>query len=168
MVYSNDYIIQIRSRNSSRSLRDAGKEAPGVFLLRAAFGRALRSQHRLRNGAPSTVVVIVDTKEIGDNHRKAAKLARTGPVEPWPHLLRRSKADVYALDPPSIAAHVNAARRRSGRSHLAELTVAAIDSLEFSVMVPLACKPQVSLDVVRRQVLASGACLGAFRESTEQ
>ncbi len=151
-----------------RRPRDAGKEALGVFLLRAGFGRTLRSQHRLRNGAPSTVVVIVDTKEVGDNHRKAAKLAGTDLIELWPHLLRPSKADVYAFDPPSIAAHINATCRRSGRKHFAELTVEAIDSLKFSVMVPLAYKPQVSLDVIRKQVGASGACLGAVREGTEQ
>ncbi|TAW57485.1 AAA family ATPase [Rhizobium ruizarguesonis] len=202
MADSDNYLVDTHSRNASRRLRDAVRKTPSVFLLHAAFRRTLRSQHRLRNGLPSTVVVIVDTEEIGDSHRKAAELALAGRIEPWPHLRRQSKAYVHVLGPPwkkkpkpataileehgrheiilvlardrsevpeeltiladdvvelepPTAAHINAARRLSGRSRLDELTAAAIAGLDFSVMVPLACKPQVSLDVVRRLVAAS-------------
>jgi ATP-dependent Zn protease len=145
------------------------------------------------------VIVIVDTEEISDSHRKAAELALTGRVEPWPHLRRQSRAYVHVLDPPSrkkpkparaileehgrydfilvlarsryevpeeltiladdivdleppTAAHIHAARHLLGRSRIDEITAAAIARLDFSVMVPLACKPQVSLDVVQRLV----------------
>ncbi|MBY4606369.1 AAA family ATPase [Rhizobium sp. 9T] len=199
MADSDDYLVEIRPRTASRRLRDTVRKAPGVFLLHAAFRRALRSQHRLRNGLPSIVIVIVDTEEIGDSHRKAAELALMGRVEPWPHLRRQSKAYVHVLDPPSkkkpkpataileehgrhelilvlarnrsevpeeltiladdivdleppTAAHINAARCLLGRSRIDELTATAIASLDFSVMVLLACKPQVSLEVVRRLV----------------
>ncbi|WFT84364.1 AAA family ATPase [Rhizobium leguminosarum] len=199
MAASDNYLVEIRPRTTSRRLRDAVRKAPGVFILHAAFRRALRSQHRLRNGLPSFVIVIVDTEEIGDSHRKAAELALTGRVEPWPHLRRQSKAYVHVLDPPSkkkpklttaileehgrhelilvlarnrsevpeeltiladdvvdleppTSAHINAARCLLGRSRIDELTANAIASLDFSVMVLLACRPQVSLEVVRRLV----------------
>lgn len=204
MADRDDYLFEMRPRNTSRRFRDAVRKAPGVFLLHAAFRRALRSQHRLRNGLPSTVVVIVGTEEIGDHHRRAAELALTGRVEPWPHLRRQSKAYVHVLDPlskkkskpatatledhgkhefilvlarnrsevpeeltiladdvvdlqPPTAAHINAVRHLSGRGRIDELTAAEIAMLDFSLMVPLACKPQVSLDVVRRLVAASRA-----------
>jgi ATP-dependent Zn protease len=145
------------------------------------------------------VIVIVDTEEIGDGHRKAAELALTGRVEPRPHLRLQSRAYVHVLDLPSkkkpnpataileehgrhefilvlarnrsdvpeeltiladdivdleppTAAHINAVRRLLGRTRIDELTAATIASLDFSVMVLLACKPQVSLEVVRRLV----------------
>ncbi|NZD63059.1 AAA family ATPase [Rhizobium sp. WYCCWR 11290] len=151
------------------------------------------------------MIVIVDTEEIGDSHRKAAELALTGRVEPWPHLRRRqSKAYVHVLDAPSkkkpkpataileehgrhelilvltrnrsevpeeltiladdivdleppTASHINAARCLLGCSRIDELTATAIASLDFSVMVLLACKRQVSLEVVRRLVAVSRA-----------
>ncbi|WP_222350791.1 AAA family ATPase [Rhizobium leguminosarum] len=199
MADSDNYLAEIRPRTASCRLRDAVRRAPGVFLLHAAFRRALRSQHRLRKGLPSLVIVIVDTEEIGDSHRKAAELALTRRLGPWPHLRRQSKAYVHVLDPPSkkkpkpataileehgrhefilvlarnrsdvpeeltiladdivdmeppTAAHINAARCLLGRSRIDELTAATIASLDFSVMVLLACKPQVSLEVVRRLV----------------
>ncbi|NKJ76915.1 AAA family ATPase [Rhizobium leguminosarum bv. viciae] len=206
MADSHDYLVEIRPSTASRRLRDAVRKAPGIFLLHAAFRRALRSQHRLRNGLPSFVIVIVDTEEIGDSHRKAAELALTGRVEPWPHLRRQSKACVHVLDPPSkkkpkpatailgehgrhesilmlarnrsdvpeeltiladdvvdleppTAAHINAARRLLGRCRIDESTATAIAGLDFSVMVLLACRPQVSLEVVRRLVAVPRALI---------
>ncbi|NTA18913.1 AAA family ATPase [Agrobacterium tumefaciens] len=199
MADSDDFLVEFRPRTASRQLRDAVRKAPGVFILRAAFRRALRSQHRFRIGLPSFVIVIVDTEEISDSHRKAAELALTGRVEPWPHLRRQSTAYVHVLDPPSkkkpkpakvileehgrhdfilvlarsryevpeeltiladdivdleppTAAHIHAARHLLGRSRIDELTATAIASLDLSVMVLLTCKPQVSLEVVRRLV----------------
>ncbi|MGO8236086.1 AAA family ATPase [Rhizobium ruizarguesonis] len=199
MADSHDYLVETRPSTASRRLRDGVRKAPGVFILHAAFRRALRSQHRLRNGLPSFVIVIVDAEEIGESHRKAAELALTGRVEPWPHLRRQSKAYVHVLDPPSkkkpklatailgehgrhesilmlarnrsevpeeltiladdvvdleppTAAHINALRCLLGRCRIDESTATAIAGLDFSVMVLLACRPQVTLEVVRRLV----------------
>lgn len=198
MADSDNYLVEIRPGTAARRLRDAVRRAPGVFILQAAFRRALRSQHRLRNGLPSLVVVIVDTEEIGDVHRKAAELALTGRIEPWSHLQRQSKAFVHVLPPPlkrkpktkpplfleeygrfdfvlvlarrrsdlpeeltiladdvvdlrpPTANHINAARRLLGRQPLDDVTAAAIARLDISMMVTLAGKPRVSLDVVRK------------------
>ncbi len=199
---NSEYFVELRPRSASSRLRDYFRKAPGVFVLHAAFRRALRSQHRLRKGLPSTVVVIVDTEEIGDSHRKAAELALTGRIEAWPHLRSQSKAYVHVLDPPSkkkrksptaileehgghdfilvlarnrsevpeeltiladdivdleppTAAHINAVRELLGRDRIDVCTASAIAKLDFSVMVPLASKPRVSLDVVRRLTSAS-------------
>ncbi|TAY32404.1 AAA family ATPase [Rhizobium leguminosarum] len=198
MADSDNYLVEIRPRTAARRLRDAVRKAPGVFILHAAFRRALRSQHRLRNGLPSLVIIIVDTEEIGDVYRKAAELALTGRIEPWPHLQRQSKAFVHVLPPPSkkkpktktlsfleeygrfdfvlvlarrrsdlpeelailadgvvdlgppTANHINAARRLLGRKPLDDVTATAIARLDLSMMVTLAGKPRVSLDVVRK------------------
>jgi cell division protease FtsH len=198
---SDNNFLEIRPRTASRRLGDAVRKDPRIFLLHAAFRRTLRSQHRLRNRLPSIVVVIVDTEEIQDSYRKAAELALTRHIEPWPHSRRQSKAYVHVLDTtskknskpamaileehgrhefilvlarnrsevpeelailadsvvefePPTAVHINAARRLSGRSRLNELTAAAIAGLDFSVMASIICKPQVSLDVVRRLAAA--------------
>lgn len=204
MAGSSDDLFDINPTSAYRRLRSHLRKAPGVFILHAAFRRALRSQHRMRNGLPSFVIVIVDTAEISDSHRKAAEYALTGRVEPWPHLRSKSKSYVYVLDLPSkkqpkpgtaileehgmydsvivlarnrsevpeeltiladdmvdleppTAAHINAVRQLLGRSRLDASTAAAVASVDFSVMVPLACKPQVSLDVVRRLATISQA-----------
>ncbi|MBB2678481.1 UNVERIFIED_ORG: cell division protease FtsH [Rhizobium esperanzae] len=202
MADSDDYLVEIRTRSASRRLRDAVSKAPAMFFLHAALRRALRTQHRLRNGLPSTVVVIVDTEEITDTHRRAAEFALTGRVERWPHLRRHSKAHVHVLAPPSkktsrpaapileeygrydfvlilarnrsevpeeltiladdvvalappTTAHIHAVRRLLGRSTVDNTTAAAIASLDFSMMVPLACRARVSLDVVRKLTATS-------------
>ncbi|ANL41447.1 AAA family ATPase [Rhizobium phaseoli] len=97
MADSDQYLVEIRPRIASGRLRDIVGKSPGVFLLHAAFRRALRSQHRLRNGLPSLVIVIVDTEEIGDVYRKAAELALRARIEPWQHLRRQSQAVVHVL-----------------------------------------------------------------------
>ncbi|TBH59778.1 AAA family ATPase [Rhizobium leguminosarum] len=101
MANSGDYLVEFRTKGSPQRLRDAVKKAPGLFLLNASFRRALRSQHRLRNGLTFMVVVITGTEEITQAHRKAAELALSGGIEFWPHPRRESRAYIHVLDPPS-------------------------------------------------------------------
>ncbi len=63
---------------------------------------------------------------------------------------------VVDLGPPT-GDHINAARRLLGRRPLEDVTAAAIARLDLSMMVTLAGKPRVSLDVVRKLSAAGRA-----------
>lgn len=208
MLDSSEYMFDDDPGANARRLRDDLRKAPSVFILYARFRRALRSQHRLRKGLPSVVVVIVDTEEIGDAHRKAAEYVLTGRIEQWPHMRRNSKACVHVIERPSktkfrlttsildilwrhelhlvlarnmsevpeelailadgivnlqppTAAHINAVRQLMGRSRLDETTAAMIARLDLAIMVPLACKQQVTIDVVSGLVNAHRGSVGS-------